>query len=106
MIWGSKNGFMLKKYLNGKRLIIIITLLFAVWMLFIDDFNVFHRLSLNKKINNLEQQKQYYHKEIKKDSALIRTLKNNPDSMERYAREKYLMKKKNEDIFIVIEEEK
>lgn len=95
---------MMKKYLNGKRLFFIITLVFVVWMLFIDDFNVFHRLSLNKKINSLEEQKEYYRKEIKRDSALIKTLKNNPDSMERYAREKYLMKKENEDIFLVIDE--
>lgn len=96
---------MLKKYLSGRRLFIMITLLFAIWMLFIDDFNVFHRLSLNQKINNLEQQKEYYKNEIKSDSALIKTLKNNPDSMERYAREKYLMKKENEDIFLVVDEE-
>ncbi|MCF8231137.1 MAG: septum formation initiator family protein [Bacteroidales bacterium] len=95
---------MMRKYLNGKRLFFIITLVFAVWMLFIDDFNVFHRLSLNKKINSLEEQKEYYRKEIKRDSALIKTLKNNPDSMERYAREKYLMKKKDEDIFLIIDE--
>lgn len=94
----------MRKYLNGKRLFFIITLLFAVWMLFIDNFNVFHRLSLNKKINTLEEQKEYYKREIKRDSALLKTLKNNPDSMERYAREKYLMKKENEDIFIVIDE--
>lgn len=97
---------MLKKYFNGRRLFITITLLFGVWMLFIDDFNVFHRLSLNKKINNLEQQKEYYKNEIESDSTLIKTLKNNPDSMERYAREKYLMKKENEDIFLVVDEEK
>jgi len=84
----------------------MITLLFAIWMLFIDDFNVFHRLSLNQKINNLEQQKEYYKNEIESDSMLIKTLKNNPDSMERYAREKYLMKKENEDIFLVVDEEK
>jgi len=97
---------MLKKYLSGRRLFIMITLLFAIWMLFIDDFNVFHRLSLNQKINNLEQQKEYYKNEIESDSMLIKTLKNNPDSMERYAREKYLMKKENEDIFLVVDEEK
>jgi len=96
---------MFRKYLSVRRVFLIITLLFVVWMLFVDDFNVFHRLSLNKKINNLEHQKQYYQQEIKRDSALIKTLKNNPDSMERYAREKYLMKKENEDIFIVINED-
>lgn len=95
----------MKKYFSGKRLVLLITLVFAVWMLFIDDFNVFRRLSLHKKINNLEQQKEYYINEIRRDSGLIKTLKNNPDSMERYAREKYLMKKENEDIFLVVDEE-
>lgn len=88
-----------------RRIFIILTLLFVVWMLFVDELNVFHRLSLDKKINNLEQQKEYYQQEIRRDSSLIKTLKNNPDSMERYAREKYLMKKENEDIFIVIDED-
>lgn len=96
---------MIKKFLSGKRLVLLITLVFAVWMLFIDDFNVFHRLSLNNKIESLEQQKQYYRNEIKRDSALIKTLKNNPDSLERYAREKYLMKRKHEDIFLVVDED-
>jgi len=82
---------------------LLLVALFAVWMLFLDDFNMFRQLSLNSKIKEMEQQKEYYRQEIKSDSAMINTLNANLDSLEKYAREKYLMKKDHEDIFLVIE---
>lgn len=77
--------------------------MFAAWMLFLDDFNLFRQASLKNKIEEMEQQKAYYREEIKDDSAMINTLNANMDSLEKYAREKYLMKKDHEDIFLVIE---
>jgi cell division protein FtsB len=94
---------MFKKAFTRKRIMLLLVALFAVWMLFLDDFNMFRQLSLNSKIKEMEQQKEYYRQEIKSDSAMINTLNANLDSLEKYAREKYLMKKDHEDIFLVIE---
>ncbi|MDZ7775816.1 MAG: hypothetical protein U5L09_09610 [Bacteroidales bacterium] len=84
---------MFKKAFTRKRIMLLLVALFAVWMLFLDDFNMFRQLSLNSKIKEMEQQKEYYRQEIKSDSAMINTLNANLDSLEKYAREKYLMKK-------------
>jgi cell division protein FtsB len=94
---------MFKKAFTRKRIMLLLVAMFAVWMLFLDDFNMFRQLSLNSKIKEMEQQKEYYRQEIKSDSAMINTLNANLDSLEKYAREKYLMKKDHEDIFLVIE---
>ncbi len=96
---------MLKKALTRRRLIMLFILLFAIWMLFLDDFNIFRQMTLSNKIQTMEEQKQYYQNEIKNDSAMIKTLRTNLDSLEKYAREKFLMKKEHEDIFQVIEKE-
>ena len=55
---------------------------------------------LNKEIDKLEKSTDYYEKNIKKDKKDIRQL-NDPDSLERFAREEYRMKKKDEDIYII-----
>ena len=96
---------MFKKTFTRKRILGLLVLLFAVWVLFLDDFNVFRQLSLSDKIETMEEQKSYYREEIRKDSAMINTLKTNLDSLEKYAREKFLMKKEHEEIFQVVEKE-
>ncbi len=58
-----------------------------------------HRI-LNKQLNELEDNKKYYQDEIRKDSNNIKQLKN-PDQIEKYAREKYYMKRDSEDIYII-----
>jgi cell division protein FtsB len=58
-----------------------------------------HRI-LNKQLDALEDNKTYYKDEIKKDEEKIKLLKN-PDQIEKYAREKYYMKRDSEDIYII-----
>ena len=55
---------------------------------------------MNKQIDALEDNKKYYQDEIKKDKENIKLLKD-PDQIEKYAREKYYMKKDSEDIYLV-----
>lgn len=69
-------------------------------MLFLDNYSYFEKGALEKKIEELENNKQYYLNEKRKDSAAIKQL-NNPDQTEKYAREKYYMKRENEDIYII-----
>lgn len=92
----SKYPFL--KFLGNRYVLVII--FFAVWMLFLDNYSYFEHRVLNKEIKELEDNKQYYLDEIKKDSISIRQL-NNQDQIEKYAREKYYMKRENEDIYII-----
>lgn len=78
----------------------IVTIFFITWMVFLDNYSYLDHRLLNKEIDELEDNKQYYKDEIAKDKKNIKKLKN-PAEIERYAREKYYMKKENEDIYII-----
>lgn len=69
-------------------------------MLFLDNYSYVEHRVLNKQINELESNKKYYQDEIKKDLRNIKLLKD-PNQIEKYAREKYFMKRDNEDIYII-----
>lgn len=83
----------------GNRYVLVI--IFAVvWLTFLDNYSYFENRILDKKIEELEENKRYYIQEIKKDSISIKQL-NNADQTEKYAREKYYMKRENEDVYII-----
>jgi len=103
-----KNGFFTKPIVQKvfakiKNKYIIATVLFLFWIIFIDGRNLIDRYFAIQKYKELNQTKQYYQEKIKKDQAELLDLKNNK-SLEKLAREKYLMKKPNEDIYIIQEE--
>ena len=77
-----------------------VLLFFSGWMLFLDNYSYFDHRFLDKQIEELEDNKAYYQQEIKKDKENIKLLKN-PYQIEKYAREKYYMKKENEDIYLI-----
>ena len=83
----------------GNRYVIVLAF-FIVWMLFLDNTSYMEQRILNKQLNELEDNKKYYQNEIKKDEENIKLLKN-PDQIEKYAREKYYMKRDSEDIYII-----
>lgn len=75
---------------------------FAVWMLFFDNRDVItthfkHRAELNR----LEESRTYYQDEINKTRKELNQLKSDPRILEKYARERYRMKRDNEDLFII-----
>lgn len=76
---------------------------FVIWMLFFDPRDVFSQLEYTKELNELKTSKAFYQNEIAKEAAELEQLKTNPATLEKYAREKYLMKKDNEDLYIVPE---
>ena len=86
------------KFLSNKYVWVL--LFFCVWMLFLDNYSYFDHRVLNQEIEELEDNKEYYRDEIRKDEQSIKLLKN-PDQVEKYAREKYYMKKDSEDIYII-----
>ena len=79
--------------------------LFTIWMLFFDQNNMVDRLKMSGEINQLEEDRQYYIDQIHKDSTRFHELTTDKDNLEKYAREQFLMKKKNEDVFVVIDGE-
>jgi hypothetical protein len=89
-------AFFLNKYF-------ITTVAFAVWLIFFDSNNVLNRMVYRDKLKDLQQEKQFYLDEIRKDSILTQKLLTDSLAVEKYARERYLMKKDNEDVYIVID---
>ena len=83
----------------GNRYVLVLVF-FTVWMLFVDNTSYLEQRVLNKQLDELEDNKKYYQDEIKKDEENIKLLKN-PDQIEKYAREKYYMKRDSEDIYII-----
>lgn len=83
----------------GNRYVIVLVF-FTVWMLFLDNTSYMDHRVLNKQLDELEDNKKYYQDEIRKDDENIKLLKN-PDQIEKYAREKYYMKRDSEDIYII-----
>lgn len=75
-------------------------------MLFFDNNNFISQYSSRQKLSRLEADKEYYQKEIAENSESLEDLITNKQTLEKFAREKYLMKKKDEDIFILVEEDK
>ena len=72
-----------------------------VWLLFFDKNNFMQQVRMQRQLNEFRRDRQYYREEILRDSMAIRELRDNPEALERYAREQYLMKKEGEDIFII-----
>ena len=89
----------LPKPLRNKYLIFF--LLFIFWIIFLDDYNLINQNQMKSKVDDLENQKEFYITEIKKDSTELSNLKNDASKQEKFAREKFLMKKDNEDLFII-----
>lgn len=87
----------------GSRYVLVLIFV-GIWLIFLDNYSYFEQQVLNKEIQELEDNKQYYIDEIKKDSISIKQLKNT-DQTEKYAREKYFMKREDEDIYIIDFEE-
>lgn len=79
---------------------------FAVWMLFFDQNNLVDRMRMSSEIRQLEEDREYYLDQIEKDSARLHELTTDKENLEKYAREQFLMKKENEEVFLVIEEKK
>tara|TARA_B100000674_G_C37210678_1_gene632538 strand:- start:6 stop:320 length:315 start_codon:yes stop_codon:yes gene_type:complete len=77
------------------------TIFFIFWILLIDDYNLLKQRKIQKKIDELTEQKKFYISEIKKDSIELVDLKTKKSKQEKFAREKFLMKKDNEDLYII-----
>ena len=98
-----KNIKLLLKFIPKplKNIYLLSTIFFIFWILLIDDYNLLKQRKIQKKIDELTEQKKFYISEIKKDSIELINLKTKKNKQEKFAREKFLMKKENEDLFII-----
>lgn len=81
----------------------IATVVFLAWMLLLDSNNLIARYQLSAKLNALENEKEYYEEKIQEVEKDRDELFGDRESIEKFAREKYLMKKESEDIFVIEE---
>lgn len=77
------------------------TILFLVVILFIDQFNLFEQIRLRKALKDQKQQIEYYEKELKASKQYLDDLNNDTATMEKVAREQYMMKRDNEVIYLI-----
>ncbi|MDH1883367.1 FtsB family cell division protein [Empedobacter falsenii] len=82
----------------------VLTVAFAVWMIFFDQNSFFVHRELDKQIKLLEVDEQYYQEHLDTESEKLNQLNSNPAEIERIAREKHFLKKDDEDIFIIQQE--
>ena len=83
---------------------VVILSVFIVWMVFFDENSYLVHREFNKEIDELEIANGFYKKKIKEDKKTIENLQDSL-ALEKFAREQYLMKKPNEDIFVVVYED-
>ena len=79
---------------------VLILVAFSVWMLFFDENSYLVHREFNTEIEELETAIEFYKKRIQEDKTTINKLQDSLQ-LERFAREQYLMKKENEDIYLI-----
>ena len=83
---------------------LIITVLFIIWMLFFDTNSYLIHHELNNDIKKLEKNKEEYLEEIMNDKLFIEKMKDTSE-IEKFAREQYYLKRKNEEIYLIEHED-
>lgn len=83
-----------------------VSVAFLVWMLFFDRNDLFSQYQYHQQLSSLKQQRDFYQKETAKVHQELDELTSNKEKLEKFAREKYLMKKDNEDVFVIVQDKK
>ncbi|MDB5122857.1 MAG: Cell division protein FtsB [Mucilaginibacter sp.] len=89
-----------------KNKFFLVSLAFLVWMIFFDKNDLFSQYQYHQQVNKLKQERDFYQKETAKVARDLDELTSNPQKLEKFAREKYLMKKSNEDVFVIVQPKK
>lgn len=95
----------MKKYLKyTQNFYFLFSLFFIAWMVFIDSNDIFTQFKLGSKIRELEKQKEFYQDRKARIIADREELMSNYELLEKFARERYLMKRESEDLYVVVDE--
>ena len=97
------------KFSRFRRLLLnkyVVTLVgFFIFLIFFDNHNLISRWETSRKINSMEKEIKFYQSEIDKNKAKMNEMQTSDETLEKYAREQYHLKKDSEDVFIIKEEE-
>lgn len=80
---------------------IVITVAFGVWMTFLDIHSCQVHREIDREIADIEQSIEYYRTEINNDQTALMQLESQTDMLEKFAREQYLLRKANEEIYLI-----
>ncbi len=86
-----------------KNYYLMVGAFFLIWITFFDSNDLYSQYSLARKLDNLNADKAYYLEKIEEVKEDREELLSNPNLLEKFAREKYLMKKPTEDLYVVVE---
>lgn len=84
----------------------LVTAAFVVWMLFFDKNDLYTQFEHRQQLTKLEQERDFYTKETAQVGKELDELTTNPQKLEKFARERYFMKKADEDVFVIVKEKK
>lgn len=90
--------YFLNKFSKVQLAIIFVLIVISF---FIGDSNIFARFGYDWEISSLKTQIKYYQKKIETDKRKLNELRSDKDNIEKFARENYLMKRENEEVFII-----
>ena len=97
-IFKSIFNYLITRYTKVQLLIILVIIFFSF---FISDSNIFARFGYDAKIMELNSQIDYYREKTEQDKEKLKLLESDKDQIEKFARENYLLKKDDEDVFVV-----
>ena len=94
----------IRKNILNKYLVAFV--LFAVWITFFEeaDYRLLDQRENKQKLVQLKEQKVFYRDKIKSDQRKLSELQTNDETLEKFAREQFQMKKENEDVYVIVEE--
>lgn len=96
----------MKEFFLGKyRFYKITSAVLIVWMLFFDVNDLFTQFKMYRELSHLQEEKLFYQKKLKDVEAKQKAVMGNSKLIEKFAREKYLMKKPKEEIFVIVDED-
>ena len=79
---------------------VLVLTIFVIWMVFFDTNSLLIHWELRNEIKKLEKTQDFLKEEIAKDKEIIQKL-SDPEELEKFARENYYLKKKNEEIYLI-----
>lgn len=95
----------LKDYLTSRfsQLQLLSIFILVILAFFVSDSSLFSRFGYDSEISDLKNQIEFYREKSATDRAKLEQLKSSKEDVEKFARENYLMKKDNEEVFVVEE---
>jgi len=95
----------LSKYKGLYQNKFLLTLLvFVLWLTFFDSNSLLDRWEWMNEVRQLNADREYYQERIQHDNERLKELRTNKKNLEKFAREQYFMKKRKEDIYIIVED--